>query len=90
MANFGLPTQKQKIWNDVSMAGQASIDVNWYKYFNDVRNWIIENSQSGTTAQRPTTNLYVGRLYCDTTLGYYIHVHSTNPTVWHNEAGAVV
>ena len=47
--------------------------------------------QSGTTANRPTSVLWIGRQYYDTTLGYPVFVHSVGPpVVWHNAAGAVV
>jgi len=51
---------------------------------------LFSQQQSGTTAQRPTTGLWVGRRYYDTTLGYPVYVNSVSPTVWHNSAGAVV
>lgn len=46
---------------------------------------------SGTTANRPVTNLSVGDQFYDTTLGYLVSVHSVGPpAVWHNGAGAAV
>lgn len=36
-------------------------------------------TEAGTTAQRPTVNLWIGRAYFDTTLGFEIHY---NGTVW--------
>lgn len=60
---------------------------NWltqvYRICFDVQN-------SGTTAQRPVANLYVGKPYFDTTLGQPIWVRSSPPTVWINAAGAAV
>lgn len=46
--------------------------------------------ESGTTANRPTTDLWVGRQYFDTTLGYPVFVKSLGPTVWVNGAGTTV
>ena len=69
---------------------QGTIDQSLSIKLNQVFAWITENSQHGTTAQRPTENLYIGRLYRDDTLGYHVHVHSINPTVWKNEAGVSV
>jgi len=43
-------------------------------------------SDSGTTANRPTKNLWIGRRYFDTTLGYMIWVKDSTPT-WVNGAG---
>lgn len=48
-------------------------------------------TQYGTTAQRPTANLFIGRPYFDTTLGYIVHVKQVTPTVvWVNGAGTTV
>lgn len=67
----------------------ASIDVDgktlsnpWSVWFNKL--WITAGSvdNSGTTANRPVKNLFVGRPYFDTTLGYPIWLKSVNPTVW--------
>lgn len=38
----------------------------------------FDQQNSGTTAQRPTTELYVGKSYFDTTLGYGIRWNGTN------------
>lgn len=84
MANFKKPTQRQVITTD------GTVDRNWDIFFTQVNNWITENSQHGVTANRPTTNLYIGRTYLDDTLFYHVHIHSLNPTVWKNEAGATV
>lgn len=70
--------------------GTISISKQWYSFFSKVKNWIVGNSQSGSTANRPTSNLDIGYQYYDTTLGCPVWVHSLNPVVWHNGAGAVV
>lgn len=36
----------------------------------------------GTTAQRPTTNLWIGRTFYDTTLGAPVYLQSYPPAVW--------
>lgn len=46
--------------------------------------------QSGTTADRPTSVLWIGRVYYDTTLGKPVWLHSVNPTVWHDASGVPV
>ena len=46
--------------------------------------------QSGTTANRPTSRLWVGRPYFDTTLTLPIWVASTSPAVWVDAAGNTV
>lgn len=55
--------------------------------------WIaFASQQSGTTANRPTTRLYVGRPYFDTSLGKPIWVLSVAAGVatWCDATGAVV
>ena len=44
-------------------------------------------TQSGTTANRPTVSLWIGRPYFDTTLGYAVWY---NGTVWVNSTGTTV
>jgi hypothetical protein len=61
----------------------------WRNFFVAVFNICNALTSSGTTAQRPTTFLFVGRTYFDTDLGYQIWVQSTNPTVWVTANGAV-
>lgn len=56
-----------------------------------VYRWLVPLGQFGTTAQRPTKNLYVGQPYYDTTLGLPVWVHQVSPSIiWHNGAGAAV
>ncbi len=75
------PTQNQPL-----IKGEA-IDPNWYLSWQQTAKWISENSQVGTTAQRPTTNLYQGRHYTDTTLNIYItYINGA----WRNGLGASV
>lgn len=62
----------------------------WAGWFTIVHNIVQALSTSGTTAQRPTTGLWVGRRYFDTTLGIPIWVQSLGPTVWVNATGAPV
>lgn len=63
----------------------------WQAWFAGVQRWLFPVGQFGTTAKRPTTNLYIGQGYYDTTLGYPVWVHQVSPTIiWHNGAGAAV
>ncbi len=50
----------------------------------------FDQQNSGTTASRPTKNMYVGKTYFDVTLGIPIWVQSLGPTVWVNASGAPV
>ena len=46
--------------------------------------------ESGTTTNRPTKNLFVGRPYFDTTLGKPVWLKSASPSVWVDATGASV
>ena len=57
----------------------------WAKWVSDVYDVCFSITQSGTTAQRPTKMLWIGRRYFDTTLGYPIWYDGTN---WVDATGA--
>lgn len=54
--------------------------------------WVVvyPSQQHGTTAQRPTTGLYIGMDYFDDTLGHKVTLKSANPNVWVDGVGTVV
>lgn len=55
--------------------------------------WKAANSatESGTTAQRPTTGLWIGRQFYDTTLNKPVFVNAVTPAiVWKDAAGTTV
>jgi hypothetical protein len=63
----------------------------WAGWFSIVQSIAQADSSSGPTTSRPTTNLYLGMQWFDTTLGYPVWVASLGPpAVWHNAAGAPV
>lgn len=62
----------------------------WRNFFNQVFSICNALTMSGTTANRPTVGLWVGRTYFDVTLGIPIWLRSTSPTVWVSAAGAPV
>lgn len=63
----------------------------YQSWFASIQRWLSPVGQFGTTAQRPTKNLYVSQRYYDTTLGYPVWVHQVSPSIiWHNGAGAAV
>lgn len=47
----------------------GSIHPSWAQWFTQAFKILFAAQQSGTTAQRPVTGLYVGRFYFDTSLG---------------------
>ena len=71
--------------------GRVTLDRLYQAWFNGIQQWLGPIGQTGTTAQRPTKNLWIGLPYYDTTLGYPVFVHQISPSiVWHNASGGVV
>jgi hypothetical protein len=70
------------------------LSVEAYSWLDTVFNVLMPATQSGPTANRPTTRLWVGRVYFDTTLGYPVWVQSVNASTyvatWVNGAGTTV
>ena len=62
----------------------------WMQWLQKIGLYAGAGAESGTTANRPTSSLYIGRQYFDTTLGYPIWVQSLSPTVWCDSTGAPV
>ena len=62
----------------------------WLQWFDRVHSIAAAQQQSGTTATRPTTRLWVGRQYFDTDLGRVVYVKAVNPVVWVDGAGTTV
>ena len=55
--------------------------------------WISANSvtESGTTANRPTANLWLGRVFYDVTLNKPVFINAVTPSVvWKDAAGTTV
>lgn len=63
---------------------QGKIASPWQQFHSEVFKALIALQTSGTTAQRPTKGLYVGRTYFDTTLGYRIDY---NGSIWVDSQG---
>ena len=62
----------------------------WNQVFSRWQAIIATGQQSGTTANRPATGLWIGRQFFDTTLGKPVYVLSVKPAVWVDGAGTVV
>lgn len=60
----------------------------WLQVFARWQQVIVSARQSGTTANRPVTGLWIGRQYFDTTLGLPVWVQSAAPVVWCDATGA--
>lgn len=66
----------------------AEVNQGWRVFFSAVYTICSALTQSGTTAQRPTTMLWTGRTFFDTTLG--IPIWYQGATVWIDSSGAPV
>ena len=62
----------------------------WAGWFSNAQVILSDLSNSGTTAQRPTGQPYVGKTYFDTTLGLPIFMKTPATNTWVNAAGAIV
>lgn len=75
-AQYALPVVK-------NAGGQFTVlGKEWTSWFTQVFNICFAVSQSGTTANRPTTNLWPGRMYFDTSLG------ANGKPIWVNKASS--
>lgn len=61
---------------------QQKMPREWAAWFTAAWNVLDSVDASGTTANRPTKNLFIGRPYFDTTIGKPIWLKSVRPTVW--------
>jgi hypothetical protein len=59
-----------------------SMSKEWYPWFQATSNAVNSLYQYGTTAQRPTSNVYLGQLYFDTTLGTLVMLTNLSPLTW--------
>lgn len=62
----------------------------WGQWLSRVHTIATSLQQSGATADRPTSVLWLGRRYFDTTLGIPVWVQSVKPTVWVDATGSPV
>ena len=81
--NFDFPSNNP-IANADGMATQS-----WIALFTRWHALILDGASSGTTAERPTKNLYVGKFYYDETLNKPIWFRAL-PNVWRDAAGVIV
>ena len=63
----------------------------WGNFFTKVYTILLACSQSGTTAKRPTDNLFIGQVYFDTSLGIPIWCSAFGATAtWVDATGTPV
>lgn len=73
----------------LSQAGTFTVE--WINWFASVYRICRANVETGTTANRPTRNLWIGRRYFDTTINQPIYITQITPAVvWRDAAGAIV
>jgi len=61
----------------------------WVEWFAQISNYVLSNYQHGTTAERPTKGLWIGRRFFDDTLGKPVYVKTLSPIVWVDGVGTV-
>jgi hypothetical protein len=81
---FDIPTSGNVTYPD------GSITPWWLQWVQSIHSAVTASKSSGTTAQRPTNNIWIGRRYFDTTLGKPVFVKTASPVVWVDASGAVV
>lgn len=62
----------------------------WMQWFSNVHGIVQSIQQSGSTADRPTSLLWIGRRYYDETLSKPVYVRAVKPTVWRDAMGNIV
>ncbi len=68
----------------------GAVTQSWQTWFSEAARVLLANVESGTTANRPTKFLWIGRRYYDTTLGKPVYVASVGPVVWKDASGSTV
>jgi hypothetical protein len=74
--NFDIPD------NIAVVDPNGNATVPWTQWIARVHRIVTAVQSSGLTAERPTSLLWVGRTFFDTSIGYPIWVQSINPVVW--------
>jgi hypothetical protein len=82
--SFELPSN-DPIVDDKRMAFRT-----WMQWLSSAHNIILSVQQSGPTAERPVSMLWIGRQFYDTTLNKPVYVQAVKPTVWRDAAGTIV
>ena len=62
----------------------------WQQWFSRINTIIVTGQQAGPTSARPTSQVWIGRQFWDTTLNKPVFVSAVKPVVWRDAAGTVV
>lgn len=74
--------------NGPLLDAQGNLNPAWQQVFTLWGLFVTAGKQSGPSADRPTSGLWVGRFYLDETLGKPVWVKQVEPTViWIDSAG---
>jgi hypothetical protein len=84
MANFDLPSNNPVANED----GIASMP--WLSWFQRIHSICTAMQQSGVTADRPTSLLWIGRRYYDETINKPVYLRAIRPNVWRDAMGNIV
>lgn len=66
-----------------------NVEQTLFTWFTQVYTLCFSIQESGTTANRPIKNVWLGRRYYDTTLNKPVYVSAINPIVYRDAAGAI-
>ena len=62
----------------------------WQAWFSRIHSIVVTGQQSGPTSARPTSQVWIGRQFYDTTINKPVFVSAVKPIVWRDATGAVV
>jgi hypothetical protein len=82
--NFDYPSNSPVV--DADLTSSTA----WQAWFSRIHSIVVTGQQSGSTAKRPTTQVWIGRQFYDTTLNKPVYVSAVKPVVWRDAAGAIV
>lgn len=76
--------------NSTLVDSKGDVTSPWQYWFSRINSIVQTGQQSGPTADRPTSQVWVGRQFFDTTLNKPVYVSAVKPIVWRDAAGTVV
>ena len=88
-------TLNQVVWVQSFSGSAVWVDATgttngWTTFYSAYTAFYNAITQNGSSAARPTSGLWIGRPYFDTTLNLPIWVKSIGPNIWINASGGVV
>lgn len=81
---IGPPPNKNKVQDE-----NGNVDSAWQSFFSDVYDAVVSLQNTGPTTKRPTTALFIGMSFFDSTLNKPIWLRSARPNVWVTADGLV-